>query len=258
LNAVDILTDDYTSKVTLKCKKNAGPVAVTIETEQGEGGSLTSKVGTKFSYAKFNVDKGQLTAAGDKVLETSLKLTPEIKLSFKANKGADLLVDYVKGNVYATGCVDVMDMTKASSSACITLPSGLKVGGDASYGFSGSKAGLNSFGTGLSYTHGPVFASLTATGKFSQYNIGLLYKVNDNVSLASMTTHTSSKACNVLGIGGLYKAPAIGTIKAKFGMDHVVHACLIREIAPKVTLVASASVSPSDVSTFKPGMSITM
>jgi voltage-dependent anion channel protein 2 len=66
------LTDDYTDKVSLKCKKSAGPVAVTIETEQGKGGALSSKIGTKFAYAKFNVDKGQVKADGGRVLETSL------------------------------------------------------------------------------------------------------------------------------------------------------------------------------------------
>ena len=67
----DLLNDDYTTKTTLKCKKSAGPVGVTIETERGEGGALSSKIGTKFAYAKFNVDKLQATANGGKVFETS-------------------------------------------------------------------------------------------------------------------------------------------------------------------------------------------
>jgi voltage-dependent anion channel protein 2 len=252
----DLLTDDYTSKFSLKCKKAAGPVTVTIETEQGEGGSLSSKVGTKWSYASFNVDKGQIKADGGKVLETSLKLTPDIKLSFKANKGGELGVDYIKGNFYATGNMDVVDMSKLSTSACLALPQGLKVGGDATYGLQGK--GLSAFNAGASYTVGPVFASITATSKFSQYNIGLLYKVNSDLSIASQTTHSSSKVCDVLAIGGAYKLPDYGTVKAKMGSNGVLHACWVNEIAPKVTLTASASMSPTDVSTFKPGIGISM
>lgn len=253
----DILNDDYTNKLSLKVKKNAGPVAFTLETEQSPGGSLASKVGTKFSYAKFNVDKGQVKADGGKILETSIALTPEIKVFFKANKTADVLVDYVKGNVYATASVDVADLTKAYSSVAVTLPSGLKVGGDVAYGFSGPKAGVNSFSAGLNYTHGPVLASLVATNKLSQYELGLLYKVNDDLTLASVTSHSSAKACTVSAVGGAYKSAAIGgTIKAKWSGDHVLHALVSKDVAPKVTLVASASVSPTDFSTVKPGISI--
>jgi len=258
LSSPVILTDDYTTSISLKCKKDAGPVAVTIETEQGEGGSISSKIGTKFNYAKFQVDKGQVKADGGKVLETSLNITDDVKLSFKANKGADLGVDYVTGNFYGTASLDIMDMSNVTSSACFGLPSGLKLGGDAKYNLSGSsKTGFADFNVGASYAAGPVFASVTATSKLSQYNIGLVYKVNKDILLASQTTHSSSKVCDVLAIGGAYTAPA-GTLKAKFGSNGVVSACLIREIAPKVTMTASGSMTASDVSTFKPGLSISM
>jgi voltage-dependent anion channel protein 2 len=250
------LTDDFTDKVSLKCKKGAGPVAVTIETEQGKGGALSSKIGTKFSYAKFNVDKGQVKGDGGRVLETSLGVTPELKLTFKASKGADLGVDYVKGNFYATGVFDVVDMSKVSASACVGLPKGIKVGGDTSYGLKG-KTGFTGFNVGASLTHGPLFTSLTATSKLSQFNIGMLYKVNKDLSLASQTVHTSSKLCDFTAIGGAYKAP-VGTIKAKMGSNGIISACLIREIAPKVTLTAAGTMSATDLSTFKPGLAISM
>jgi voltage-dependent anion channel protein 2 len=254
----DILNEDYTSKVYLKCKKNAGIVAVTIETEQGEGGSLSSKIGTKFNYAKFNVDKGQVTADGGKVLETSIAVTPEMKLAFKAGKGADLCLDYVKGKFYGTATLDVLEMSNVTTSACVGLNHGLNLGADCKYSLSGSKAGLSGFNVGASYTHGPIFASVTATNKLSQYNVGLLYKVSPDLTLASSTTHSSSKMCDVLAVGGAFKAAKVGTIKAKVGSNGLVSACLVREIAPQVTLTLSGSMSASDVSTFKPGFGISM
>jgi voltage-dependent anion channel protein 2 len=249
------LNDDYSSKISLKCKKNAGPVAVTIETERGSGGALSSKVGTKFSYAGLSFDKAQMKADGGHVLETSLTVAPGVKLAFKGNKGADVCVDYKNGNIFATGVLDVKDMSKFSTSACVGLPSGMKVGGDLTYGLSG-KTGVTGFNVGGSYSNGPIFASLT-TSKFSQFNIGLLYKVNPSITIASHTTHSSAKACDVLALGGSLNAPQVGLIKAKFGSDGTLSAAIIREVAPKVTVTGSASITTSGEN-FKYGLGIVM
>ena len=249
------MTDDFPSKLLLKTKKNAGPVTVSIETEAGKGGSLTSKLTHKFSYAKFNVDKLVHAADGTHTVETSLGVSPEIKLSFKAGKGADLCVDYTKGNLYVTSVLDVMDMSKISTSACFAVPAqGVKVGGDVTYGL--SSGGLTDFTLGTSYAKGPIFASLTATNKLSAYNIGLLYKVNKDISVGSQTVHTADKACNVLALGGSFNAANIGIIKAKFSSGGLVSACVTRQVASGVTLTAGGSMSGADLSTFKPGVTL--
>lgn len=252
----DVLNDDYANKFTLKCKKNAGPVAITIESEQAKSGGIVSKIGTKFSYGKFNVDKGQLKADGYPLLESSLKATPDIKLSFKTTKGADLGIDYTQKNFYATGAIDVLNLSKINTSACYTLDSGVKVGADATYGISG-KTGLTGFNVGASYSTGPLFCSLT-TSKFSTFNLGLVYNVNSELSVASQTSHSGSNIFDVVALGVAYKTKDIGTVKAKVGMNGIVHASLIRDIAPKVTLTASAAMSCTDPSTFKPGLGISM
>lgn len=250
------MNDDYTTKTTLKCKKNAGPVAVTIETERGEAGALSSKIGTKFAYAKFNVDKAQATANGGRVLETSMMVAPGVKLSFKANKGADLGIDYKSGNFCATGKFDAANMSKISSSACIALPSGIIAGGDATYSL-GEKAGLSGLNLGASYSQGQLSASVTTASKFSQVNLGLLYKVNNEITLASQSSHSGEKSLDLVGIGGAYTA-SFGTIKAKYGGSGQVSASLIKEIAPKVNLTASGTADVSDFSTFKYGFGLTM
>jgi voltage-dependent anion channel protein 2 len=98
---------------------------------------------------------------------------------------------------------------------------------------------------------------LTASSK-STFNIGLLYKVNKDLSLASSTTHSSDKMCDVLAIGGSYAAPQIGVIKAKYAGSGLLSLCVTRELAPKVMLTASGSVSASDLSTFKPGFTLSI
>lgn len=231
-------------------------MSVTIETERGAGGALASKVGTKFNYRKLNVDKAQVTADGGHVLETSLMAVDGVKLTFKGNKGADLGVDYTKGNFYGTTVLDVKDMSLVSASACIGMDSGLKLGGDATYALSG-KTGISAFNVGASYSTGPVFCSLTTSSKLSQFNVGLLYKVNGDISLASQTTHSSQKPIDVVAVGGLYKSP-IADFKAKVGSDGLVSAAVMKEVAPKVTVTASGSVTASDLSNFKYGIGISM
>jgi len=256
LRFVDLLNEDYTSKVSLKCKKAAGIASVTIETERGSGGALSSKVGTKFSYAGLSFDKVQLKADGGQVLETSLVPASGVKLSFKGNKGADLGINYTNGNFIATGSLDVKEMSKFSSSACVGLSSGITVGGNATYSMAGT-TGISAFNVGTSYSSGPLFASVSTASKLSQVNIDLMYKVNGDLSLASSTTHSAAKTCDVLAVGGAYKA-SFGTIKAKVAGDGVVSACCMTTAAPGVSVTASASASPSDLSTFKYGLGFTI
>lgn len=250
------MSDDYTNKISLKCKKDAGPVAVTIETERGSKGALSSKVGTKFAYSGLSFDKFQAAADGGHVLETSYKAAPGVALTFKGNKGADLGIDYTKGTLFATGVLDVKDMSKFSTSACFGLASGVTLGGDATYALAG-KTGITAMNLGASYAKGPVFASVTTSSKFAQFNLGVLYKVNNDLTLASQTTHSSSKVCDCLGVGAAYKAP-IGLVKAKFASGGVVSACLVKDIAPKVTLTLSGSIVASDMTDFMYGVGITM
>jgi len=255
--AKDLLNDDYTSAISLKAKKNAGPVGVTIETERSSTGALSSKVGTKIMNlggTGFNVDKGQLKADGARVLETHVKPCPGVKVSFKASKGADLIVDYTKGSFFATTQLDVFDMAKCSASASFAHESGVTFGGATNYSLAG-KSGFTAYDVGVKYTHGPLLASVTTASKLSSFNVGLFYKVNNDLTVASQTVHSSAKSCDVMAIGGLYKAP-FGNVKAKIGSNGIFSAALIKEVAPKVLVKASGSVSTSDFSDFKTGLGI--
>jgi voltage-dependent anion channel protein 2 len=255
----DLLGEDYTSAITLKCKGKAGPFDVTVETLRSPAGALSSKVGGKFAYAGLNFDKVQATADGSHVLETSLVPCTGCKLTFKANKGADLGVEYTKGAITTTGSLDVLSMSKLYTSTCIGVKPGINVGGDLSYNISGDKAGPSSYNLGASYAHGPLFASVTSASKFSEFNMGLLYKYNADLSLASSTTHSSAKKVDLLAIGGSYSGFAnVGVIKAKIGSDGVTSACLVKEIYPKVNLTASGSIKGKDFGTFKYGLGVTM
>lgn len=251
----DLLSDDYTSKISLKCKKNAGPLAVTIETERGNGGSLSSKIGTKFSYAGVSFDKIQFKPDGSTVLESSMSPMPGMKVAFKGLKGGNLHVDYTKGAIVSNFKFDVMNGDVATGAATAAIAPGVVVGGDATY--SASAKGLKSFNVGANYATGPLFASVTTSKNVSSFNLGLLYKVSPQLTVASTTTHSAAKPVDAIVVGGLYKAN-VGDVKAKINSDGILSAALIKEIAPKVTLTASGSAPVSDLSSFKYGVGISM
>jgi len=150
-------------------------------------------------------------------------------------------------------------MSKLNTSTCVGVAPGINLGGDLSYNISGDKAGLSSYNVGASYAAGDLSASVTSASKISSFNLGVLYKVNADLSLASSTSHSAAKAFNVAAIGGAYSGLGnFGTIKAKVGSNGVTSACLVKEIAPKVNLTASGSISGADFSTFKYGIGLTM
>jgi len=250
----DLLNDDYATKVSLKAKKGAGPVAVTIDTTRAASGAISSKVGGKFSYAGLSFDKAQLEAAGGQTLETSICPAPGLKVSFKGSKGADLGCDYKSGNFVGTAKLDVKDLAKVSSSACLGLSHGITVGGDAAYSLKDTS--FSGYNLGASYASGPLFAAATTGSKLSTVNLNVMYQVSPDLSIASSTSHSASKH-TLAGIGGLYKA-SFGDVKAKVSQDGVIAASLIKEVAPKVKVTASGSMSGIDTSTFKYGLGVTM
>jgi len=249
----DLLNDDYTSAVTLKCKKNAGPLAVTIETERSAGGALTSKVGTKFAVGGVNVDKVQLKADGSHVLETSMSPCTGCNVSFKGGKGADLGVEYKKGSMVATADLDLKGLSTLKSSVCMAATPAVNVGGSADYSLKEST--VSKYSVGASYTKGSIFAGFT-TSKFDSASSAVLYTVNSDLKVAMTASHASGNAVGGVTVGGAYKAP-IGNIKAKYS-GGIVSASLVKDIAPKVTATASASMSGADTSTLKYGFGVTM
>ena len=146
-------------------------------------------------------------------------------------------------------------MAKVSSSACLGIKFGFTVGGDAAYSLKDSS--FSAYNLGASYAKGPMFAAVTTGAKMSSFNVAMMYKVNSDITIASSTTHCASKTCDVVAVGGLYKSP-FGDFKGKIGSNGVVSACLVKEVAKKVKLTASGSMSGTDTSTFKYGLGLAM
>jgi voltage-dependent anion channel protein 2 len=255
--AKDLINDDYASGISMKAKTKAGGVGVTIEASRDDMGSITSKIGTKFAYAGLNFDKLQFKPDGSNVLETSMVPCPGCKMTFKANKGADLGFEYVKSGVTTTGTLDVLGMSKLSASTCAGVAPGINAGADLVYNLSGNKAGLSSYNVGVQYASGPLTASVVSASKLSTFNVGVLYKVNGDLSLATSSSHSGSNLAAFNAVGAAYTGmPQVGTIKAKYDSKGTISASVITDVAPKVSLTASLAVSGENG--FSHGIGITM
>jgi len=178
------------------------------------------------------------------------------KMTFKGAKGAELGLEYTKGNLFATGSMDVKDMSKVSASASLGLAQGIKVGGSATYALKGA-TGLSAFNVGATYAKGPLYTSVTTASKMSQIDAGVLYKVNSTLTVASVSSHSKAKPLESITVGGSYAA-SFGNVKAKVNNEGILSACLIKEVAPKVSLTVSGTAPAKDLSNIKYGIGIVM
>jgi len=261
----DLLSDDYGSKVTVKAKIPAGPATLTLETERvSKGGavSLASKVSTKvapsFLPKGFAIDKFQMKPDGSNALETSLKgVAPGLKLTFKGtdSSSGDLGMEYVKGKVAATAVLDVVELSKISTSACYGCAS-KTVGASATYSMAGKECALSSYSLGGAYSTGALTISATTASKLSEVNVNTLYKASPALTVATASSHSSDKALGKFEVGCAYRAP-VGLIKTKVDSAGLVSGACVKKI-DNYTVTASGSVSSSDLSTFKWGLGVSI
>jgi len=208
-DTTDLLNDDYTDKLSFKCKKTAGPVNVTIESSRNPtDGTLSTKIGSKFNVCGLAIDKLQLTQDANGVLESSLGICNGTFIGFNGNsKTADLNLEYTQKNITASAILDVQEFRTIQANALVSCNSGIKMGANAFVDLSQSQ--LSSVNVGLNYTKGPLFASVATTQGLkccqTSTNLGLVYQVNPNLSVASNSIHSCDKPLKGMTVGGFIK-----------------------------------------------------
>merc|ERR1711862_948893 len=80
--------------------------------------------------------------------------------------------------------------------------------------------------------NGPLYTSLLTTNKPSGAEAGILYKVNDKLTIASVSSHSKAKPLDGITVGGYYKA-SFCDVKAKVTKDGVVSACVIKQVVSR-------------------------
>jgi len=261
----DLLADDFGTKMTVKAKVPAGPAVLTLETER-KSSSLSSKVSVKLASSTilpkgFSLDKFQMKPDGGNALETSLTgAAPGLKLTFKGNDGGagDLGVEYKKGTLAASAVLDVVDLSKVSTSACFGVGASSNIGGCASYSMSGKECALSSYSLGGSYSSGALSVSAATGAKISDVNLYTLYKVKPALTVATSTSHSADKPFGKFEVGCSYGGFAkVGVAKAKVNCDGLVSGAIVKKV-DNYTVTAGATVSSADLSTFKWGVGVSL
>eukprot|EP00520_Triparma_pacifica_P004542 CAMPEP_0118643450 /NCGR_PEP_ID=MMETSP0785-20121206/6398_1 /TAXON_ID=91992 /ORGANISM="Bolidomonas pacifica, Strain CCMP 1866" /LENGTH=268 /DNA_ID=CAMNT_0006535115 /DNA_START=888 /DNA_END=1694 /DNA_ORIENTATION=- len=257
--ASDFFSDDYTKKVTCKIKTKAGPVGVTCETERKTKGStsLLSKLSFKWAAGSgFAIDKLSMKPDGSHVMETSLTgVAPGLKFTFKGDdaQNGDLGLEYKKDAVGVTAEMDIIELKQVSASLA-AAKGDLAFGGSATYKISGGA--LDAYSVAASYTAGSLFASVVSD-KFSSFDLGFNYKVNGDITVGTMSSHSASKPLGSITAGASYNAK-FGTVKGKATSDGVLSAVLVKEVAKKVMVTPSVQVKAADFANATWGLGVTM
>jgi len=258
----DLLTEDYSNKLSLKCKKSAGPVNITIESSRNPSdGTLSTKIGSKFNVCGVKVDKLQLTQDTNCVLETSLGICNGTTIGFNGNsKTSDLNLEYNQKNITASAVLDVQEFRKFHTQAMVSLKDGtLSLGADAHVDLNAST--VSSVNIGMNYRQGSLFASMSTMDGLNccqtKSNLNFLYQVNPKLSLASNSIHSCEKPLKEITLGGLYKS-SYADFKLKANCCGRVSGCMMKEMAPNVNLTLSGSVSVSEPTKVDYGLGLTI
>jgi len=254
-SAIDILDDDYTSKVLLKAKTGKfpvpqlGPVQLTIEDEckgaKGVEGTLTAK----FAYQGVSFDKVKLK--GDKYAVEASKSVSGVKFKYKGDpldiKSAALSAEYKNPTLALTAAADKKKF--AASAVSSVFKCGL-FGGDFSYA---SSNGALSFNLGASALVSSFFASVVYSSK-SVASFALSYAATPKLSLAAAFSTEKTDAT----VGFKYNACSNMTVAAKTTTSSP-SAVVTYKLAKDATFAVAATSKFADIAA-KPtfGMQLTI
>lgn len=260
----DLLNDDYPSSLSLKTKKNAGPLQITIDTTRNpSNGTLSTKLSSKFQMASLNIDKLSLTQDANGVLESTIVPFKNTTLGFNGDsKYANLTLEYKKGNFLTSNILDIQEFQSFKNNTKLSFKSGFSVATNLNVDLGNNK--VSSVNLGANYEKGSWFASLYTVNGICKSNdnksanLGLLYYVNPKVSLASNLNHCYSDCkSDCLTVGGLYKSN-VGDIKMKANFCGNMNVSVKREIVQGVNVTASLGGKVNDVGSWKGGLGVTI
>lgn len=221
--ATEILDDDYqVSGIQFKNKSktsfNGAVVTTTVDVNQDDKIQTPSKLSWKFPNALgingLSVDKLEMDKGGKLKCEASvdnkLHTVKDLKLEVKSDC---VNLDKVTTAATYTGISDTMLICEFPAlkpdafSLEITrgfgpITGGLKLG----------MATMTAPDLGCRYVSGPIFASLLAKKKLSEFTAHSSYKVSDDIKVACTYTHSAKPD---FAVGASYKINKDASVKAK-------------------------------------------
>lgn len=240
----DLLTDDYTSNLTLKSKQQRGPLLLTLDTSRSTNGCLATKLSSKFTYKNLTIDKLQLNQEANGALESHLTVCRNTVLGFIGDsQAASLNLEYKSSSVLLNSVLDVQDFKKMSTTGKITFKNKINLASEVNMDLLSSR--INSVNFGVSYNTNGLKTSLSTMNGLHKplLNLGLLYTVNPNMSLSSSVIHSCyDKTRNNITVGTLYKAP-FGQVKAKVDTQGSVKMALVKNVGDGVKITVGGGLN---------------
>ena len=255
----DLLSDDFTSKKSIKFKLPTGGITFNAENEfklSKSGGveSIPGKITCKYAHKPSKVSVDKLEFKGDTAkLELSYPFAGgKVKGKGDMQPGKDL-----GGSVEFDTCVGGASVLAALNLnkfkldlSAVTGMKGLNVGAKVQ----ADKSGIKGYDAGANYSVGSLMLGVTSADKFAAATCGLMYKVTPLLTLA--LTGTVPK--NDFVLGGSFKASDTLSVKAKVGMDNVLEAVANTKIADALKVDIGATVPLTKPEDFKLGFLVNL
>eukprot|EP00628_Pelagophyceae_sp_CCMP2097_P039630 CAMPEP_0184249942 /NCGR_PEP_ID=MMETSP0977-20130417/4226_1 /TAXON_ID=483370 /ORGANISM="non described non described, Strain CCMP2097" /LENGTH=319 /DNA_ID=CAMNT_0026555353 /DNA_START=38 /DNA_END=998 /DNA_ORIENTATION=- len=243
--AVDVLDEDYTTKVLLKSKTGKipvpqlGPVVFTIEDEVKGAKGVEGKITAKFAFKGVSFDK--VTLKGDKYAVEMSKDFSGVKVKVKGDPlDVQSLAVSAEHKCSAIALTAAADKKKFAASAVAPILKYGLFGGDVSYV---SSSGAFSYNVGASALFNGIFGSVVYSSK-AIASFAFSYSPIAKLTLATM--FASDKPTNAT-VGFKYEVDPSLNIACKSSKD-VPSAVATYKLSKDATLAFSATSKYADMS----------
>jgi len=254
-----ILDDDFDckDKVTMNV---TGPYGVSVKAEDALDKSFktkSAKLTAKYKHKSgLAVDKFAIDSNDTKAELSYSNFVPGLKLLYKGAPTFESVGLEYTDKLIAT---DLSFKPCKKSNAPALVDASLVAKQDA-FAFGGSvklsNLNLSDYTLGLSYTQGPAFAALTASSKFSAFNLGVNYKACPPATVACDLGKAGDAYTFTLGTS--YNCNPKTTIKAVANLSLDMKVACIQKLDNKVSVAGSATFNAKNVEKAKYGVAVTM
>jgi len=189
----------------------------------------------------------QLNQEANGSLESHLTVCKNTVLGFIGdNRAASLNLEYKNSKILLNSVLDVQDFKKISTTGKVTFNDKINLASEFSMDLVTSR--INSINMGISYSTNGLTTSVTTLNGLHKplFKVGMLYSVNQNISLASSVIHSCyDKSHNNIVVGTTYKAP-YGQLKAKVDTHGSVKMALVKTVGDGVKVTLGGGLNVGD------------
>jgi len=235
---------------------------ITMESSRNPGnGTLSTKISSKFNVCNLNIDKLQLTQDANGVLESTIQPFQNTTIGFNGNnQTANLTLEYKNGNFVTSTLLDIQEFQSLKNNVKLSLSSGVSLASNICVDLQNNK--MKEMNLGCNYEQGNWFASLRSVSGMCRFdtnmNLGLLYRVNPKVIIASNFDHChQEKSRSCITVGGLYRGNFCD-LKMKANCCGNLNLSVKKEVMDGVNVMASLGGKCGEWGSWKGGLGVTI